>query len=509
MADTDVLIVGGGHNGLVAACYLAQAGKHVTIIEAEGEIGGATVSQRVFPDFDAKLSRYSYLVSLLPDQIRRDLGLQFETLGRQVSSFTPTNRDGKDLGLLITADLNSQTQTGFTALTGSSSELAAWQSFYRDVQRVADAIAPTLLGPLPTRSQLRAEVGEQIWDEIVERPLGETLEARFADDLVRGIVLTDGLIGTFADSFSPQATICFLYHLIGNGTGEWRVPRGGMGGLVRELRDQAIALGVTIHTSQQARRILAIDAGYEVLCSNGATFTSEYILANCAPQVLAELMGSTPPASLDGSQLKINMLLTKLPRLKSGIDPQLAFAGTFHFDESYSECNTAYRQALDGQIPDRIPAEMYCHTLTDSSILAPELVAAGYQTLTLFALHTPAALFDHDNEGVKAEMVRRLLAQLNNYLVDPIEECLAIARDGSLCIEAKSPLDLEESISLPRGNIFHKDLSLPFRADDAPVAWGVETEFPNIYICGAGAIRGGGVSGIPGHNAAQAILSRS
>ena len=509
MARSDVLIIGGGHNGLVAACYLAQAGKHVTIIEAEGEIGGATVSQRVFPDFDAKLSRYSYLVSLLPDQIRQDLGLQFETLGRQVSSFTPTSRGGKDLGLLITADLNSQTQTGFTMLTGSSSELAAWQSFYRDVQRVADAIAPTLLGPLPTRSQLRAEVGEQIWDEIVERPLGETLEARFADDLVRGIVLTDGLIGTFADSFSPQANICFLYHLIGNGTGEWRVPRGGMGGLVRELRDRAIALGVTIHTSHQARRILAIDAGYEVLCSNGATFTSEYILANCAPQVLAELMGSTPPASLDGSQLKINMLLTKLPRLKSGIDPQLAFAGTFHFDESYSECNTAYRQALDGQIPDRIPAEMYCHTLTDSSILAPELVAAGYQTLTLFALHTPAALFDHDNEGVKAEMVRRLLAQLNTYLVDPIEECLAIARDGSLCIEAKSPLDLEESISLPRGNIFHKDLSLPFRADDAPVAWGVETEFPNIYICGAGAIRGGGVSGIPGHNAAQAILSRS
>jgi phytoene dehydrogenase-like protein len=509
MARSDVLIVGGGHNGLVAACYLAQAGKRVTIIEAETEIGGATVSQRVFPDFDASLSRYSYLVSLLPDQIRRDLGLQFETLGRQVSSFTPTHRDGKDLGLLITADLNSQTQTGFMALTGTSSELEAWQSFYRDVQRVADAIAPTLLAPLPTRSQLRAEVGEQIWDEIVERPLGETLEARFADDLVRGIVLTDGLIGTFADSFSPQATICFLYHLIGNGTGEWRVPRGGMGGLVRELRDRAIALGVTIHTSHQATSIHALATGYEVLCSNGATFASEYILANCAPQVLAELMRSTPPLSLEGSQLKINMLLTKLPRLKSGIDPKLAFAGTFHFDESYSECNTAYRQAADGQIPDRIPAEMYCHTLTDSSILAPELVAAGYQTLTLFALHTPAALFDHDNEGVKAEMVRHLLAQLNSYLVDPIEECLAIARDGSLCIEAKSPLDLEESISLPRGNIFHKDLSLPFREDDAPVAWGVETEFPNIYICGAGAIRGGGVSGIPGHNAAQAILSRS
>ena len=149
---------------------------------------------------------------------------------------------------------------------------------------------------------------------------------------------------------------------------------------------------------------------------------------------------------------------------------------------------------------------MYCHTLTDSSILSPELTSAGYQTLTLFGIHTPASLFDKDNEGMKREITSRLFKQLNNYLLDPIEECLALNSDGTLCVETKSPLDLEESISLPRGNIFHKDLSFPFREDGTAESWGVETNHPNIFLCGAGAIRGGGVSGISGHNAAMAIL---
>jgi phytoene dehydrogenase-like protein len=200
------------------------------------------------------------------------------------------------------------------------------------------------------------------------------------------------------------------------------------------------------------------------------------------------------------------MLLTKLPRLKSGTDPKLAFAGTFHFDERYSDFQKAYEQAAAGVIPEKIPAEMYCHTLSDTSILGPDLVAKGFQTLTLFGMHTPAKLFESDNSGAKALILERLLKQLNQYLIDPIESCLAKNSDGSLCIEIKSPLDLEEEIGLPRGNIFHKDLSMPFREDDSSPSWGVETDVPNLFLCGAGAIRGGGVSGIPGHNAAAAVL---
>ena len=498
-ASYDVVIIGGGHNGLVAACYLAKAGKSVVILEKEESLGGATVSQQVFPEFQARLSRYSYLVSLLPQKIIDDLGLSFETLGRDVASYTPE----VDGGLFVSSDWNSQTQESFSALTGSDSEFSSWKTFYNEVLHFAQVVAPTMLGPLPTRSELRAAVSHPIWDALIEKPIGEVIEERFKNDLVRGVVLTDGLIGTFANAHDFAANRCFLYHLVGNSTGEWRVPKGGMGHLVKELTNKATSLGVTFKTSAE---VTEISSERVVTCSDGRSYTGEYILANCAPQVLAKLMGTPTPKSLEGSQVKINMLLRKLPRLKSGVDPRQGFAGTFHFDERYSDLQKAYAQSAAGIVPDVIPAEMYCHTLTDTSILSPELVASGYQTLTLFGIHTPAALFDKDNEGTKKEITARLLRQLNRYLLDPIEECLAKNSDGTLCIEVKSPLDLEESISLPRGNIFHKDLSFPFREDGTPASWGVETTHPNIFICGAGAIRGGGVSGIPGHNAAMALL---
>ena len=498
-ASYDVVIIGGGHNGLVAACYLAKAGKSVVILEKEESLGGATVSQQVFPEFQARLSRYSYLVSLLPQKIIDDLGLSFETLGRDVASYTPE----VDGGLFVSSDWNSQTEESFAALTGSPAEFSSWTTFYNEVLHFAQVVAPTMLGPLPTRSELRAAVSHPIWDALIEKPIGEVIEERFKNDLVRGVVLTDGLIGTFANAHDFAANRCFLYHLVGNSTGEWRVPKGGMGHLVKELTNKATSLGVTFKTSAE---VTEISSERVVTCSDGRSYTGEYILANCAPQVLAKLMGTPAPKSLEGSQVKINMLLRKLPRLKSGVDPRQGFAGTFHFDERYSDLQKAYAQSAAGIVPDVIPAEMYCHTLTDTSILSPELVASGYQTLTLFGIHTPAALFDKDNEGTKKEITARLLRQLNRYLLDPIEECLAKNSDGTLCIEVKSPLDLEESISLPRGNIFHKDLSFPFREDGTPASWGVETTHPNIFICGAGAIRGGGVSGIPGHNAAMALL---
>ena len=498
-ASYDVVIIGGGHNGLVAACYLAKAGKSVVILEKEESLGGATVSQQVFPEFQARLSRYSYLVSLLPQKIIDDLGLSFETLGRDVASYTPE----VDGGLFVSSDWNSQTEESFAALTGSPAEFSSWKTFYNEVLHFAQVVAPTMLGPLPTRSELRAAVSHPIWDALIEKPIGEVIEERFKNDLVRGVVLTDGLIGTFANAHDFAANRCFLYHLVGNSTGEWRVPKGGMGHLVKELTNKATSLGVTFKTSAE---VTEISSERVVTCSDGRSYTGEYILANCAPQVLAKLMGTPAPKSLEGSQVKINMLLRKLPRLKSGVDPRQGFAGTFHFDERYSDLQKAYAQSAAGIVPDVIPAEMYCHTLTDTSILSPELVASGYQTLTLFGIHTPAALFDKDNEGTKKEITARLLRQLNRYLLDPIEECLAKNSDGTLCIEVKSPLDLEESISLPRGNIFHKDLSFPFREDGTPASWGVETTHPNIFICGAGAIRGGGVSGIPGHNAAMALL---
>jgi phytoene dehydrogenase-like protein len=278
-----------------------------------------------------------------------------------------------------------------------------------------------------------------------------------------------------------------------------------MGAFVAELHRVAISNGVDIECSAKVIDIDADETGVQVTDINNRKFQAKYFLSNAAPEFVTNKIESR--GSLEGSQIKINLLLKRLPQLKSGIDPKLAFAGTLHLNESFSELERAYDQALIGSIPDVIPAEMYCHTLTDPTILSPELQAAGFQTLTLFGLHTPATAFEEDNKTTTKSVVDSAIAGLNKYLAEPLEEVLAYSNDGKPCLEAKSPLDLEADLFLPRGNIFHKDLSLPFAESDEEVGkWGVETNLPNVFICGASAKRGGGVSGIPGHNAAMAVL---
>jgi phytoene dehydrogenase-like protein len=496
----DVVIVGGGHNGLVAATYLARAGKSVRVLEANPEIGGASQSVRTFPEHDANLSRYSYLIALLPDKIIKDLGLSFECLSRDVSSYTPY---GENKGLYVSRVWDKATESSFNEIDPSGKEGGAWQDFYAEVAEFAERIAPTLLEPLKTRSELRKQIDlDSTWQYLVEEPIGKVITERFTNDVVRGVVLTDALIGTFASAFDIQANICFLYHLIGNGTGEWKVPKGGMGALVSELVRVAKESGVEISLNSKAVKVESTSAGVSVALENGEVVSADYLLSNAAPQVLAKLRGASAPKSLDGSQMKINILLKRLPKLKSGIDPRLAFAGTFHANESFTQFESVYKDAKNGVMPQKMPIEMYCHTLTDPSILGQELQDAGYQTLTLFGLHTPASLFDGDNKAARDAALKSALASLNDYLAEPIEDVIA-------AIEVKTPLDIEAAISLPRGNIFHKDLSMPFREDGTDEAWGVETDDPRIFICGAGAVRGGGVSGIPGHNAAMAILSNN
>ena len=494
----DVVIIGGGHNGLVAATYLARAGKSVRILEANPEIGGASQSVRTFPEYDANLSRYSYLIALLPDKIISDLGLSFECISREVSSYTPY---GENKGLYVSRIWDALTESSFNELDPSGKEAKAWQAFYAEIAEFAEKIAPTMLQPLKTRSELKQQVDlDATWQYLIEEPIGKVITERFHNDVVRGVVLTDALIGTFASAFDIQANICFLYHLIGNGTGEWKVPKGGMGALVNELVRVATESGVEISLNSKAIKVESTSAGVTVELENGETVTGEYLLSNAAPGVLAKLRRKPVPKSLDGSQMKINILLKRLPQLKSGIDPRLAFAGTFHANESFTQCESVFTEAHNGVMPQKMPIEMYCHTLTDPTILGQELQDAGYQTLTLFGLHTPASLFDGDNDAAREAALQSALASLNEYLAEPIEDVIA-------AIEVKTPLDIEEAIALPRGNIFHKDLSMPFREDGTEESWGVETDDPRIFICGAGAVRGGGVSGIPGHNAAMAILS--
>jgi phytoene dehydrogenase-like protein len=229
--------------------------------------------------------------------------------------------------------------------------------------------------------------------------------------------------------------------------------------------------------------------------------------------VLARLQGAAPPEKPEGAQLKINLLVRRLPRLRSGIDPAVAFGGTLHVAEGYAELHKAYADAAEGDLPQLPPGELYCHSLTDPSILGADLADAGYHTLTYFGLHMPARLFSADADGsVKDVAVRRALDALDAHLEEPLESCLATDEDGRPCLEAKTPQDIEASLGMPGGHIFHGDLAWPWVesadevGDDPARRWGVATATPNVLLCGSGAVRGGAVSGIGGHNAAMAVL---
>lgn len=515
---SDVVVVGGGHNGLVAAAYLARAGLSVRVLERRPEVGGAAVSYRAFPGVDVRLSRYSYLVSLLPQRIVDDLGLRLTLRQRRFGWYTPLRRDGRSTGLLVDNADPARTKASFAAVTGSDADFVAWQEFSARMERLAERVFPTLTGPLPSEAELLALVDDRTWREVVTEPLGHALESTFANDALRGTLLTDGLIGTFASANDPslRQNRCFLYHVIGNDTGEWRVPVGGMGAVTAALRDAAERAGAEVVTNAEVTGIDPDGAVRYVHDDVERTVRAEHVLANVAPSRLAALLDESHDGpEPEGAQLKVNMVLRRLPRLADpDVTPEEAFSGTLHVNEGYEQLAAAYAEASAGRVPSVPPCELYCHSLTDPSILGPAERASGVHTLTLFGLHMPARLFHADNDAAREAALAATLASLNDVLAEPIEDCLLTDADSRPCLEAKTPVDLERELGLPGGHIFHGDLAWPFASDwwddsaNAPAdVWGVATTHPRILRCGAGAVRGGGVSGIGGHNAAMAVLA--
>ncbi|MEU9808047.1 NAD(P)/FAD-dependent oxidoreductase [Mycobacterium sp. NPDC050853] len=483
-ARYDTVIVGGGHNALTAAAYLARAGQRVLVLERLEVLGGAAISAPAFEGVDARLSRYSYLVSLLPRQIINDLGLSVQLARRKYASYTPDPADGG--------------RSGFLASTDDFAEFGAL------CDTVTRPLWDSILEPLRRRSEVRAGA----WEQLVETPIGEVIRAAAPDDLQRGVLLTDALIGTFASADDPslRQNICFLYHQMN----PWDVPVGGMGAVTGSLESSARRLGAELRTGAEA---LAINPGGEVqyrIGNDEHIAVGNHVLSGVSPTVLARLLGENAPEGQPGAQVKVNLLLTRLPRLRDEkVTPEQAFGGTFHINETFTQLESGFQQASRGHIPDPLPCEIYCHSLADPSILSPELRASGAHTLTVFGLHTP-----HGLNATREQLQAAVLASLNSVLAEPITDVVATDSQGRPCIETKTTADLEEALGMTSGNIFHGGLHWPFAEDDEPLdtpaaRWGVSTNHERILLCGSGSRRGGGVSGLGGYHAAMAVLDAS
>ncbi|OBI35075.1 hypothetical protein A5708_11010 [Mycobacterium colombiense] len=510
------MIVGGGHNGLVAAAYLARAGLRVRLLERLDHTGGAAVSAQAFDGVGVRVSRYSYLVSLLPARIVEDLGADVRLARRPFSSYTPDPATGGRGGLLIGS-------SGTFAAIGAEGDARAFADFYQRCRLVTEPLWPTLLEPLRSRKEARRQVTERgdrraaaAWRAVIDDPIGHAIADAVRNDVVRGVVATDALIGTFArlDDASLTQNVCFLYHVLGGGTGDWDVPVGGMGAVTTALAAAAVHHGAEITTSAE---VYAVDPSGEVRYRSGDEhhqIRARFILSGVTPTVLAGLLGEEPEPAAAGAQVKVNMVLARLPRLRDrAVTPEQAFAGTFHVNETWTQLDTAYSQAAAGRPPNPLPCEAYCHSLTDPSILSDGLRDSGAQTMTVFGLHTPHSLFGGtDPDAMRDQLTDDVLASMNSVLAEPIQDLLLTDAQGRPCLETTTTMDLERTLRMSGGNIFHGGLSWPFAEDDEPLdtaarQWGVATAHERIMLCGSGTRRGGAVSGIGGHNAAMAVLA--
>lgn len=535
----DCIVVGGGHNGLVCAAYLAQGGRRVLVLERSEQVGGAAVTNEIAPGYRA--STASYLVSLLLPEIERDLDLRrhgYAVLPRSPSSFTPLPGGGPGHYLMLGPDAAfNREQIG----RFSERDAEAYPRYEAWLTRVAETLEPVLeslapdLLPLPPgirryawRDRL-ANLGRALRLRRALRRLGEDLPAAlellmgparpildrwFESEALKATLATDSIIGAAAAPSSPGTGYVLLHHVMGTAGGArgvWGYVRGGMGALTAAMRAAAESAGVEVRTRAEVAGIRVAGARVQgVRLRDGTQIDARCVISNATPQrTFVELLGAdTLPAAFSAAveridygsaSMKINLAVSELPdfRCCPGHDsPGPQHRGTIHISPSVDYIEAAYADSLLGR-PSREPVI----ELTIPSALDPTLAPPGHHIVQMFVQYAPYRLRDQDWDALGGAFAQRCIDAVDAYAPN--------FRASVLHREVLTPLDLERRFGLTGGNIFHGAMPLHQLFGFRPVpGWSDHrTPVAGLYLCGAGAHPGGGVSGAPGRNAARVVLS--
>jgi len=527
-AQYDAIVVGAGHNGLVTAGYLARAGWRVLVLERRALVGGACVTEPVFPGY--RVSTAAYLVSLLQERVVRDLELRrfgYHVEPKEPAYFAPY-RDGRHLFLYA-----DQARSCTAIARFSPADAERYPAYEASIERIVRLIEPLLLEAppnLPPRAladwlalarlgwrSLRTlgpnDLGQLA--RIFTRSARELLDGWFESDELKTALATDGVIGSAAGPASPGTGYVLLHHVmggVGGVRGLWGFVRGGMGALSDALARSACAYGATIQTNAAVSHVLVRDgrASGVVLADSGAELYAPVIVSNADPRrTFFGLVGRQhlPPAFADqlegyactGAAFKLNLALGELPSYTALPGTQLGpqHRGTTHLCAGLDALERAWDDAKYGA-PSREPLlEITIPTAYDPSLAPP-----GKHIVSIFAQYAPYQLRDTTWDQERDRFVARVLDLLADYAPN--------IRGAVEHVHALSPLDLEREYGLTGGNIFHGDLRLDQLFSLRPLAgWArYATPIEGLFLCGSGTHPGGGVTGAPGHNAAFEILRR-
>jgi phytoene dehydrogenase-like protein len=521
----DVAIIGGGHNGLVTAGYLARAGLKVIVLERRPVVGGACVTEEIWPGF--RVSTLSYLCSLLQPRIINELEL--ERFGYHIypkdPSFFTVFPDGRHLFFWGDEKKTEREMAKF-----SRRDAERYPSYEKELAQLAEWVEALLMESPPNIINRRfedlkdlARVGWRslkLGDEalvrlvkIMTQSAREFLDERFESPEIKTTLATDGVIGANGGPSTPGTAYVLLHHVMGGAAGArglWGFIRGGMGAISEAMADSARARGAHIRTGAEVERIL-IENGRAVgaVLASGEEVRARAVISNADPK--RTFLRLIEPTHLDpafrreienvrctGSSVKINLALDGLPEFTAYPTNGLGapHMTTIHVCPSIDYIDRAWEEARQGQPSSSPMLECTIPTAYDDSIAPP-----GKHIMCIFAQYAPYQLRDGQwDQATKDRFADRCLDLLAEYAPN--------IKDLVLHRQVISPLDLEQEYGLTGGNIFHGDLGLDQLYFMRPVAgWArYRTPIRNLYLCGSGTHPGGGVMGAPGYNAAREIL---